>query len=522
MSRRSKTAESTSGGARPCDYEVESTVGDAKTEERLRRSEMLLAQAEQLANTGSWELDVTKKTLVWSAHFFRLLELEPGRIIPHEMGMLSIHPDDRERARRDLDVLISTGEPLDHVLRFITASGSVRLFHSRAIAITDKKGKIALVRGMSQDITESRAAEIKVRESESLLSYAEEIAHLGSWEFDVGSATPRLSKNLRAMYGLTENEEFNREIYTERLHPRDRTRVRRIIDEATAACQPFEFQTRYVLPTGETRFLFTRGVPVAAADGKSARVLGVVQDITDAKRAQDDVRRLWRQMIQGRDEERRRMARELHESAGQSLAALKMSLSRLHESLPKNKRLVETLWRSSVELADAAVREVRTVSYLMHPPLLDEAGLGPALRWYARGFAERSKIAVSVDIADDFGRASQEVETTVFRVVQEALTNVHRYSGSSTACIRIWREGGLLFAEVKDEGCGLGVAARGVASEALPGVGIAGMRERVQHLHGAFDIESMAGRGTIVRVTLPLAGAADEALCDEEAAEKLA
>ena len=133
------------------------------------------------------------------------------------------------------------------------------------------------------------------------------------------------------------------------------------------------------------------------------------------------------------------MARELHESAGQSLAALKMSLSRLYESLPKNKRLAQTLLRSSVELADAAVREVRTVSYLMHPPLLDEAGLGPALRWYARGFAERSKIAVTVDIADDFGRASQDVEMTVFRVVQEALTNVHRYSGSSTACIRVTR-----------------------------------------------------------------------------------
>ena len=97
----------------------------------------------------------------------------------------------------------------------------------------------------------------------------------------------------------------------------------------------------------------------------------------------------------------------------------------------------------------------------MHPPLLDEAGLGPALRWYARGFAERSKIVVTVDIADDFGRASQEVETTVFRVVQEALTNVHRYSGSSTARIRVSRENGRLLAEVRDEGCGLTIKSDG-------------------------------------------------------------
>ena len=521
MPRRTRTA-SNNGMARLYDYQLESTRRHTKTEERLRRSEMLLAQAEQLANIGSWELDVRTKTLAWSAHFFRLLGLEPGKVIPHELGMLSIHPDDRERGRRDLDVLIATGEPLDHELRFITASGSVRLFHSRAIAITDKKGKIVVVRGMSQDITESRRAENKVRESESLLSSAEEIAHLGSWEFDVGPGTARLSKNLRKIYGLAEEEEFTREYYAERVHPRDRTRVRRIADEALAACEPFEYQVRYILPTGETRFLFTRGVPIAGPDGKASRTFGVVQDLTASKRAQDDVRRLWRLMIQGRDEERRRMARELHESAGQSLAALKMNLSRLYESLPKNKSLVRTLWHSSVELADAAVREVRTVSYLMHPPLLDEAGLGPALRWYARGFAERSKIVVTVDIADDFGRASQDVETTVFRVVQEALTNVHRYSGSSTAGIRVWRGGGRLFAEVKDEGCGLGVAARGDGSHALPGVGIAGMRERVQHLHGAFEIESTAGRGTVVRVTLPLDGGADQASSDEDATEKLA
>ncbi len=277
---------------------------------------------------------------------------------------------------------------------------------------------------------------------------------------------------------------------------------------------------RYILPTGETRFLFARGAPIAGPDGKAVRVLGVVHDITDSKRAQEDLRRLWRLMIQGRDEERRRMARELHESAGQSLAALKMNLSRLHESLPKRKRLVQTLYRSSVELADAAVREVRTVSYLMHPPLLDEAGLGPALRWFARGFAERSKIVVTVDIADDFGRASQEVETTVFRVVQEALTNVHRYSGSSTARIRITRENGRLLAEVRDEGCGLTIASQG--SQSPPGVGIAGMRERVQHLNGTFEIESAPGRGTIVRVSLPLNAGAEQSLLDESAAEKLA
>ena len=108
-----------------------------------------------------------------------------------------------------------------------------------------------------------------------------------------------------------------------------------ILDEALAKCQPFDYGLRYILPTGETRLLFTRGMPIAGPDGKTARVIGVVQDVTDFKRAQEEQQRIWRQMTQGRDEERRRMARELHESAGQSLAALKMNLSRLYESIPK-------------------------------------------------------------------------------------------------------------------------------------------------------------------------------------------
>ena len=149
------------------------------------------------------------------------------------------------------------------------------------------------------------------------------------------------------------------------------------------------------------------------------------------------------------------MARDLHESAGQTLAALKMSLARVQDELPQDCETARDLLRFSYELASTAVREVRTVSYLMHPPLLDEAGLNPALRWYARGFSERSMIRVDVDIAEDFGRQSQEIETTIFRVVQEALTNVHRYSGSRTASIRLTRDRESICVEIEDAGCGI-------------------------------------------------------------------
>ncbi|MFZ0981574.1 MAG: sensor histidine kinase [Candidatus Acidiferrales bacterium] len=224
-------------------------------------------------------------------------------------------------------------------------------------------------------------------------------------------------------------------------------------------------------------------------------------------------------MMRTRDQERREAARALHESAGQSLAALKMTLGRLRRAMTDDGDKAEQLWKSAVELTEAAVREVRTVSYLMHPPLLDEAGLAAALRWYVTGFTDRSGIDVNLEVDDHVGRQSEEIETTLFRIVQEALTNVHRYSGSRKAWIRIMRSGGRIRAEVRDEGRGLQVDSKALTKAAPLGVGISGMRERVQQLGGTFELESAPGRGTTLRATLPLAPRAKEAILDSDESE---
>ncbi|HXX45182.1 MAG TPA: sensor histidine kinase [Candidatus Acidoferrales bacterium] len=206
------------------------------------------------------------------------------------------------------------------------------------------------------------------------------------------------------------------------------------------------------------------------------------------------------------DDERRHIARELHETAGQSLAAMKMTLGRLRDTMKDVDDLAHALLKSATELAETAAREVRTVSYLMHPPMLDEAGLGPALRWYARGFSERSGISVRTEIPEALPRQPQEVETTIFRIVQEALTNVHRYSGSATAQIRVWCRNGDIHAEVRDNGRGFVEKHRTWREAEALGVGIAGMRERVAQLRGQFELHSTLGEGTMVHVALPSDG----------------
>jgi signal transduction histidine kinase len=239
---------------------------------------------------------------------------------------------------------------------------------------------------------------------------------------------------------------------------------------------------------------------------KSQRTLEVcVKERTaELDSVNESLRELTARLLQLQDEERRRFARELHDSVGQLLAALGMNLSRARAEIERLTKAAETLSESET-LVQEMSKEVRTISHLLHPPLLDERGLTSALRWYIGGFEERSGIKVDLELPDDFGRLSRELETTVFRVVQECLTNIHRHSGSAIAKIRMTHSGGLVLIEVEDEGKGIPREKLiEMDSAGLPGVGVRGMRERIRQLGGSLDIKSCSS-GTIIRAGLPVA-----------------
>jgi two-component system, sensor histidine kinase and response regulator len=229
----------------------------------------------------------------------------------------------------------------------------------------------------------------------------------------------------------------------------------------------------------------------------------IVRDITERRRAQENVHRLSGQLLQAQDEERRRIARELHDSAGQIAAALKMKLSALQGEADKISPHGANLVKESLNLVSDLSKEVRTVSHLLHPPLLDELGLSSALRAYVEGFAERSNIKVVLEIAAEVGRLSRESETAIFRVIQESLTNIHRHSGSPVAGVRVFRAHGTVCVEIADQGKGIPPEKRSeMGSSGGTGVGIRGMRERLRQLGGALEISSN-GTGTVVVARLP-------------------
>ena len=241
-------------------------------------------------------------------------------------------------------------------------------------------------------------------------------------------------------------------------------------------------------------------------EGKPKGWLEINSDITARKQAQDAARRLSARLMRLEDEERRRFARHLHDSLGQYLTALKINidLAAHSDALSREQRIA--LLSQSSEIVDRCLVETRTVSHLLHPPLLDEAGLASAVRWYVDGFGQRSGIKVNLELSPTLPRMPDDIEIALFRALQECLTNVHRHSESSAVDISLSSDSGRVTLRVKDYGHGIPEDRLKGFVESITdvGVGLAGMRERIRDLDGVLDIRSTSGEGTRVIVSIPL------------------
>ncbi|MGB7436716.1 MAG: response regulator [Candidatus Acidiferrum sp.] len=228
--------------------------------------------------------------------------------------------------------------------------------------------------------------------------------------------------------------------------------------------------------------------------------LKVQQRTKELDERNEEVRELTGRILKLQDDERRRLARELHDSTGQMLAAMKMSLDRLCREVSGKDS--EGLVMQSIAINEDLTRHLRTMSYLLHPPLLEELGLASALGWYVEGFTQRSRIDVNLQISEQFDRLPDDVEIAIFRVVQECLTNIHRHSGSAVAKIELTRSLEGVRVEVKDEGKGI-APERLRDGKVIHGIGMMGIQERMRQLGGGLEVMS-SNKGTTVVATLPL------------------
>jgi PAS domain S-box-containing protein len=366
----------------------------------------------------------------------------------------------------------------------------------------DTHGNIYATGGVATDITERKRAEEALRRSEERyrLIVENQTEFIVKWLPD-GTRT-FVNENYCRTFGIAEADCLGTSFYP-LVDPEFREEIKRKIAALTPGEPEFTEEHLSFLPDGQHwQQWITRGI--FDAGGNLIELVSAGRDISQLKRAEEELRQLSGRLLRLQDEERRRISRDLHDSTGQNLVALATMLGQLSSSAPSDKRKSRTLLSECMELADQCIREVRTLSYALYPPELDETGLEGAIRVYARGFTKRSGIQVELEISPRVEQMERDIELALFRVVQESLTNIQRHSGSQRAKIRIDRNTDLTL-EVSDFGRGFSAGVQDGKEESRfeVGVGILSMQERVKLVGGRLDIDSTS-HGTTVRVTVPL------------------
>ena len=380
-----------------------------------------------------------------------------------------------------------------------------------------------------QETTRSLLAELALRRSEERFRlFVEAVQDYALILLDAEGRISSWNKGAQRIKGYEAHEILGQ--HFSRLYPDEDVRAGKPKWELEVAARDGRFEDEsWRLRKDGSRFW--ANVIITALRDEQGRLYGfgkVTRDITErmlAQQAQQDAQRkleesekslreLSLHLFRSQEEERRRIGIELHDSLGQNLSFLKMTLdSQLSRMNGERSSAAGQALEECARVAQEAIKEVRTISYLLYPPMLEEMGLRSAMSWYVDGFAERSGIKTELNIAPDLGRLSRDTETALFRVLQEALTNVHRHSGSATAAVRLAIRDGNLILEVSDKGKGLAAAA-GMKRNwtRSPGVGLRGMRERMRQLGGKLEL-TLTPVGTTVTATVPIkepAGTAPE------------
>jgi PAS domain S-box-containing protein len=423
-----------------------------------------------------------------------------------------VHPEDVPAVRDAWARMNEYGVPFSMEFRYARPHRDPIWVCSEAMEVRDSQGRIVGYLGTATEITEVRrmreevqrcSAELEARVRERVIEW-EKMAMIvaasadATISCDMNGRIVSWNQAAERIFGYIAEQMLGQT--TERLTPADRREEAQVIRERVRRGERFDhFETVCVARNGELIDVAMSVFPLQDATGVVTGTCAVLRDVREQKDTLRQLRELSGRLLQVQDEERRRLARDLHDSTAQSLAALSVNLSLLSQhghQLPEEKR--GSLLADSLTLADGLGRALRTHAYLLHPPLLEECGLAAALRWLVEGFSLRSGIAVHLELPPQLERFDPQRELIIFRVVQESLANVHRHTRSPSATIRIEQKNDAIAVEIADQGGG-----DSPESVERPGVGIGGMRERLAQVGGTFSI-SLHPTGSLVRAQIPL------------------
>ena len=433
-----------------------------------------------------------------------------------DLGMTPLYEDGTEMpfSMRPVSRAIATKQPvLDWVMGWrLPGMNDVVWIQGEVVPLLDKNGEVERVIAAYSDITERKKAEEALRKSEELFRTLVENLHVGVVLLGPNQESQYANRASSKMFRLKEGESLGKSTIDLGMIPLDEDgkqmppSMRPVARAIATKRAVLDWVMGWRLPGVEdVLWIHGEALPLLDKNGEVERLIATYSDITQWKQTEEALRQLSTRLLQLQDEERRRIGRELHDVLAQSVMAVNLDLAQVaRSSVPLDKKAKQALSAARSMLGEMS-REIRTLSYTLHPPVLDELGLALAIQEYATGFSERSGIALKVDIQADFGRLTQEAETALFRIVQECLSNIQRHSGSKAATIRLSGFTDRIELLVSDQGRGMSkikVDRRGNAGTSL-GVGILGMRERMVQLGGRLEVES-GSLGTTVRATIPV------------------
>jgi len=370
-------------------------------------------------------------------------------------------------------------------------------------------GKIA-VYGIYHDITERKRAEDALRRNERYLAAGQKLSHTGSWALNVSSGELFWSQETFRIFGFDPAKTIASlvETFLQRIHPDDRPGIEQGLKEAPMATGNYEVDYRIVLPDGSIKHVHDVIYPLTNQAGRVVERYGVIMDVTERRRAEeelqksrDQLRALTAQLQNVREEERTRVAREIHDELGQALTAIKLDVTALVRKLPADQEPAVQRGQSILKLLDDAIQSVQRISTDLRPGILDDLGLGAALEWAAEEFETRTGTRCRISMPDEDINVDPDRATALFRIFQEILTNVARHAKATQVNVWLAKENGNLALEVHDNGLGISEEQLSAGKS----LGILGMRERARLLGGELIIQGVHGAGTTVRARIPRA-----------------
>jgi len=472
--------------------------GRKRTEEALRKRDAELAEAQRLASVGSWQWDPETDAVQWSRELYKIAGRDPNLPAVSYKDHWKIYTAESwERLRRAVEEALDTGRPYELDLEMVCADGTTKWLIARGEAQRDATGRVVRLRGTVQDITERKRAEKLLRESDERLRMAARAGKMYAYEWD--AATDVIDRSAECIDILGWMDEPVKDSYQQmlsKIHVEDRDRFIAAVTSLNPEKPTCQVSYRVARPDGSVVWLEESVRTFFDTEGKALRMVGMVADVSARKQVEQELLDLSGRFVTAQEEERTRIARELHDDLSQRLALAAITLQSLSENLPRKRSEIAATMRSVWRQVGEISSDVHRLSRDLHPSTLG-LGLGAALKNLCKGVERQHGIRVDVNCSDLPDAVASDVSLCLYRVAQEALNNVVKHSEVKEARLEVVGNSDHLLLRVIDSGRGFEPAKDG------RGLGLLSMRERLRVVGGKLTIQSSA-RGTEISAHVPI------------------